>query len=160
MLLPISIMSLSLPVTNAQLFEKMADWLCTIPHCSVLKLEFVQGERGKAVMRLPYQTRLVGDQRTGILHGGVITALVDTTSALSIWSLLEEPIGTPTLDLRIDYLRPATPGLPVYCQAECYRMARQIAFTRATAYQEGNPQPVATGVATFMRRKSMKGDQE
>ena len=64
----------------------------------------------------------------------------------------------PYQERLIDYLRPATPGLPVYCTAECYRMGREIAFTRATAYQDGNPQPVAYGVATFMRRKSHKGE--
>ena len=151
-------MSLPLPVRNPQLFQEIADWLCHIPHCQVLQLEFVQGERGRATMRLPYQERLVGDRRSGVLHGGVITSLVDTTCALSIFSLLEEPCGYPTLDLRIDYLRPAAPGLPVYCTAECYRMGREIAFTRATAYQDGHPQPVAHGVATFMRRRSFKGE--
>ena len=151
-------MSLPLPVMNPTLFQGIADWLCRIPHCQVLQLEFVQGERGRATLRLPYQERLVGDRRSGVLHGGVITALVDTTCALSIFSLLEEMSGYPTLDLRIDYLRPATPGLPVYCTAECYRMGREIAFTRATAYQDGNPQPVAYGVATFMRRRSFKGE--
>ncbi|HEY1058871.1 MAG TPA: PaaI family thioesterase [Limnobacter sp.] len=151
-------MNLPLPVNNPTLFDGVAQWLCRIPHCTILKLEFVQGERGKATMRLPYQDRLVGNSKTGVLHGGVMTALIDTTSALSIFSLLETPEATPTLDLRIDYLRPATPGVDVYCTAECYRLARNIAFTRATAYQEGNPQPVAYSVGTFMRRHPSKGE--
>ena len=151
-------MSLPLPVKNPALFHEIAQWLCKIPHSQILQLEFIQGERGQATMRLPYQERLVGDSRTGVLHGGVITALIDNTSALSIFSLLDEPCGYPTLDLRIDYLRPATPGIDVYCSAECYRMGREIAFTRATAYQEGNAQPVAYGVAKFMRRRSFKGE--
>ena len=151
-------MSLPLPVRNPDLFQAVADWLCRIPHSRMLQIAFVQAERGRATMRLPYQERLIGDSRTGVLHGGVITTLMDNTSALSIFSLLDEPCGYPTLDLRIDYLRPATPGLPVYCTAECYRMGREIAFTRATAYQDGNPQPVAYGVGTFMRRRSFKGE--
>lgn len=151
-------MSLPLPVRNPELFNEVAQWLCRIPHSRILQIEFIQAERGRATMRLPYQERLIGDRRTGVLHGGVITTLIDNTSALSIFSLLEEASGYPTLDLRIDYLRPATPGLPVYCTAECYRMGREIAFTRATAYQDGNPQPVAYGVATFMRRRSFKGE--
>lgn len=151
-------MSLPLPVRNPAMFNHVAEWLCQIPHSRILQIEFVQAERGRATLSLPYQERLIGDRRTGVLHGGVITALIDNTCALSIFSLLEEPSGYPTLDLRIDYLRPATPGLPVYCTAECYRMGREIAFTRATAYQDGNTQPVAYGVATFMRRRSFKGE--
>lgn len=152
-------MSQPLPVKNPALFKPMSEWLCKIPHSETLGLEFIQAERGKAVLRLPYDERFVGDKSNGILHGGVITSLVDTTSGLSIFTVLDELAGFPTLDLRIDYLRPATPGLPVYCMAECYRMAREIAFTRATAYQEGNPQPVAYSVGTFMRRRNFKGEQ-
>lgn len=146
-------MSLPLPVANAQLFDDIARWLCAIPHSKTLGLEFVQGERGRATMRLPYQEKLVGNRKSGVLHGGVITSLVDNTSALSIFSMIEDMQGFPTLDLRIDYLRPATPGLPVYCTAECYRLTREIAFTRATAYQDDNEQPVAYSVGTFMRQQ-------
>jgi uncharacterized protein (TIGR00369 family) len=152
-------MTFPIPVKNPKLFEPISKWICNIPHCKILQLELVQAERGKVVMRIPYQERLVADSRTGVMHGGVITALVDTASGLSIFTMLEELLGYPTLDLRIDYLRPATPGLPVYCEAETYRLAKEIAFTRATAYQEGNPLPVATSVGTFMRRRSPKGGQ-
>ncbi|MBV8659624.1 MAG: PaaI family thioesterase [Burkholderiales bacterium] len=146
--------NLSLPVLNAGLFEEVAQWFCGLPHCRTIGLEFVNGERGRATMRVPYNTALVGNPRSGVLHGGVITSLIDTTSGLSVFSLLAEREAIATLDLRIDYLRGATPGEAVYCSAECYRLGRQIAFIRATAYQESNPQPIAQGVATFMRDSS------
>lgn len=147
-------MGLPLPVSNPALFESFRHWLCQLPHARNIGLQFVQGERGKATMMLAYDERLVGDRKTGVLHGGVITSLIDSTSALSIFSRLEAMHGYPTLDLRIDYLRPATPGLPVYCTAECYRLTREIAFTRATAYQDDQSQPVAYSVGTFMRGAS------
>ncbi|QDQ28042.1 PaaI family thioesterase [Chitinimonas arctica] len=146
--------NLPLPVINPALFEEVAEWFCQIPHSATIGLEFVNGERGRAILRLPYNTALVGNPRTGVLHGGVMTSLIDTTSALAVFSLLEEREAIATLDLRIDYVRGATPGQPVYCTAECYRLGRQIGFTRATAYQEGNDQPIAHGVATFMRESS------
>ncbi len=144
-------MSLPLPVHNAALFDPVAEWFTRIPHSRVLGIRFVQGERGRATLMLPYRAELVGNRKTGVLHGGVITSLIDNTSGLAIYSLLEQAEAIATLDLRIDYLRPATPGLPVYCMAECYRLSRQIAFTRATAYQDDNSQPVAYSVGTFMR---------
>ncbi|QNM98171.1 PaaI family thioesterase [Chitinimonas koreensis] len=145
---------LPLPVRNPALFEDVARWFCQIPHSATIGLEFVNGWRGQATLRVPYNTALVGNPRTGVLHGGVITSLIDTTSALSVFSMLDEREAIATLDLRIDYLRGATPGETVYCTAECYRLGRQIAFTRATAYQEGNDQPIAHGVGTFMRDSS------
>lgn len=147
-------MTLTLPVINRDLFDPVATWFTRIPHSQVLGIQFVHGERGRATLMLPYKPELVGNRKTGVLHGGVITTLIDNASGLSIYSLLEQAEAIATLDLRIDYLRPATPGLPVYCMAECYRLGRQIAFTRATAYQEDNSQPVAYSVATFMRGAS------
>lgn len=144
-------MTLTLPVVNKALFDPVTLWFTQIPHSKTLGIQAVHGERGHAILMLPYRADLVGNRKTGVLHGGVITSLIDNTSGLSIWTLLDAPEAIATLDLRIDYLRPATPGLPVYCKAECYRLSRQIAFTRATAYQEGNAQPVAYSVGTFMR---------
>lgn len=160
-------MSLPLPVANALVFDRVASWLCTIPHAATIGIEFMQGERGRVTMLLPWQEKLVGNRKRGVLHGGLITSLVDTSSALSIFSLLDAPEAIATLDLRIDYLRPATPGKPVYCTAECYRLSGEIAFTRATAYQDDSNQPVAYSVGTFMRGsshaaigKSGHGDQQ
>ncbi len=146
--------SLPLPVLNQALFDKVAGWFTEIPHSRTIGLAFVQGERGRATMMVPYRDELVGNIKTGVLHGGVITSLIDTTSGLSVFSMLENSEAIATLDLRIDYLRAATPGLPVYCTAECYRLGRQIAFTRATAYQDDVNQPVAYSVGTFMRDSS------
>ncbi|MDK2126523.1 PaaI family thioesterase [Parachitinimonas caeni] len=146
--------NLPLPVTNPALFQDIWSWFCQLPHNSTIGLEFVAGERGRATMLVPYHTKLVGNPKTGVLHGGVVTSLIDATSALSVFSFLESAEAIATLDLRIDYLRSATPGSPVFCTAECYRLGRQIAFTRATAYQDGNDQPIAYGVGTFMRDSS------
>jgi acyl-coenzyme A thioesterase PaaI-like protein len=55
-----------------------------------------------------------------------------------------------TLDLRIDYMKPATPHKDLMVRAECYKMTRNIAFVRATAFQEDLLDPVATSVASFM----------
>lgn len=146
--------TLPLPVPNPALFAAMAKWFCEIPHPAAIGLEFVNGQRTSATLRVPYNTALVGNPNSGVLHGGVVTSLIDTTSALAVFSVLENREAIATLDLRIDYLRSATPGEAVYCTAECYRLGRQIAFTRATAYQESSDQPIAHGVATFMRESS------
>ena len=149
----------SLPVQNAELFSLATDWFAKLPHCKALKIAFVQAQRGKVVACLPFAEHLVGDTTGRIVHGGVMTTLIDTTCGLTVFSLLDEPELIATLDLRIDYLRAATPDLPIYCVAECYRMARQIAFLRATTYHEDLAQPIAYGVGTFMRTPIKKEEK-
>ena len=56
----------------------------------------------------------------------------------------------PTLDLRVDYMRPAEPRKPVYARAETYKITRNIIFTRCEAYQEWG-ETIANCVGTFMR---------
>src|SRR5690554_2589981 len=56
----------------------------------------------------------------------------------------------PTLDLRVDYMRPAEPHKPVFARAETYKITKNIIFTRCEAYQEGG-ETIANCVGTFMR---------
>jgi uncharacterized protein (TIGR00369 family) len=97
---------------------------------------------------------LVGDPTTGVLHGGVVTTLLDSTAGAAVFSALSGPVPTPiaTLDLRIDYLRPSTPHAPLYARVECYKLTHHVAFARGVAYNLDPSDPVASMSATFMLR--------
>jgi uncharacterized protein (TIGR00369 family) len=84
------------------------------------------------------------------LHGGVVTAMLDESCGMAVQLALDGTRAIATLDLRIDYQKPATPGLDIKAHSVCYRVTRSIAFVRATAYQESEDDPVATATACFM----------
>jgi uncharacterized protein (TIGR00369 family) len=92
----------------------------------------------------------VGDTQTGVLHGGVVTAMLDETCGMAVQLAQDGVRSMATLDLRIDYQKPSTPGLGIKAHSICYRVTRSIAFVRATAYQQSEDDPVATATACFM----------
>ena len=102
------------------------------------------------VMRLPYREELVGNPDSGVLHGGAVTTLIDSASGFAAMASLPEPGPVATLDLRIDYLRPAAAGEDLLVRADCYRLTKRIAFVRAEAYQRSPDDPVAAAMGTFM----------
>jgi uncharacterized protein (TIGR00369 family) len=105
---------------------------------------------GEAWSSLPYRPVFVGDTETGVLHGGVVTAMLDESCGMAVQLALDGTRAIATLDLRIDYQKPATPGLDIKAHSFCYRVTRSIAFVRSTAYQESENDPVATATACFM----------
>ncbi|MDH3235603.1 MAG: PaaI family thioesterase [Alphaproteobacteria bacterium] len=121
-----------------------------IPHVAELGIELVEAVGGRGLMRLPWRSDLVGNPETGVLHGGVVTTLIDSVCGLACLTALEKPQPIATLDLRIDYLRPATPKRDIFAAAEAYKVTRQVVFLRATAYQDGPDDLVAAAVGTFM----------
>lgn len=124
-----------------------------IPHAKALGLELIDVSRGEATLLLPYNKKLVGDPDTGILHGGVITTVMDNAMGLSVFSALDPAMPMATLDLRLDYLKPAIPGLDVKVYAHCYKVTRHVAFVRGLAYHDDKSDPIANGVATFMLKR-------
>lgn len=121
-----------------------------VPHNLALGIRIIQVTPTEAVFELPYDAKLVGNPDTGTLHGGAITALLDGCSGAAVFAALTAFVPIATLDLRIDYLRPAEPGKSVIGKASCYKMTRNVAFTRAVAYQDDPDDVIAHSVGTFM----------
>ena len=120
------------------------------PHAVALGLKLVSISQGRGVMLAPYSPDLVGDPETGTLHGGVITALLDHVCGVAAFSAFGGQETPATLDLRIDYMRPARPGCDITAEAVCTKSHGLVAFVRATAHDGDLADPVATAQAAFM----------
>lgn len=122
-----------------------------MPHGMALGLEVVAVARNTATLALPYREEFVGDPETGVLHGGVVTTLIDSVCGMALFASLEKLQAIATLDLRIDYLKPAAAHKRLLATAECYKMTRTIAFLRARAYHEEAPDDlIASAAGAFM----------
>lgn len=146
------------PETQALLAEILAggverlerEPVVPIAFCEALGMRLLATGDGEVLMATPYRPELVGDPDSGVIHGGVVTTLLDTAAGIAAAVSKGAPKGLATLDLRIDYMRPAEPGKVIFAVARLYRRARQITFMRATAFDECEDKAIAVAMGAFM----------
>jgi uncharacterized protein (TIGR00369 family) len=101
-------------------------------------------------LALPYSEEQIGEAETGVIASGPILSMMDMATSMAVWLKLNAFRPHATLDLRVDYLRPATPGRTVIGHGECYRITRSIAFVRGQAHDGDPDDPLAHVAGTFM----------
>ncbi|QXH45283.1 PaaI family thioesterase [Pseudomonas xanthosomatis] len=126
-------------------------FLSALKHCQLLQMRVQHADAEGMTLILPWSPAIVGNPQTGAVHGGALTTLMDTTCGMATLCALPQFEVCPTLDLRIDYMHPGEPDKPIYGHAQCYRVTRDVIFTRGSAYQGDPSQPICQVVGTFMR---------
>jgi len=106
-------------------------------------------------LALPYDERLIGDPGSGVIASGPIITLMDMATSVAVWIKRDRFAAQATLDLRVDYLRPAVPGRTVIGRGECLKLTRSIAFVRGIAYDDTPDDPLAHVAGTFMLMDQM-----
>lgn len=134
------------PSALAATVERFVD---SLAHCRKIGIRVVSARENELVLELPYSEQLVGNPESGVIHGGAITTLMDTTCGSVVICALPHFELCPTLDLRVDYMHAAKPGEAVRAKASCFRETSSILFVRCEAYQGDTI--IAHCVATFMR---------
>lgn len=121
-----------------------------VPHNRALGLKLISATDARSEFLLPYAAHLIGNPETGVLHGGAISAAMDAACGTAVFQALPRPMPIATLDLRIDYLKPATAGRDVKISAHCYKVTRSVAFVRGVAYHDDEADPIASCAGSFM----------
>lgn len=147
------------PSLDARRLAAARTFIAALPHSRALSMSLDMIGDGRAALSMPYDPALIGDPVTGVIHGGAVSALMDTCCGAAVMSHPDGPRATATIDLRIDYMRPAAPGQAIHAVAECYHVTRTVAFVRASAHDGDAARPVAaaTGAFTFERATGETG---
>lgn len=139
-----------MPLDSAFDPERFVATLASRAHGGLIGLRYVDHGTDWAELAIDYDEKLVGDPSTGVLASGPILALMDMATSMSIWIKQQRFRAQATLDLRVDYIRPATPGKAVIGRGECYRITRSVAFIRGQAHDGDPDDPVAHVAGTYM----------
>ena len=121
-----------------------------VGHGGALGILYVGHGADWVELGLEYDEKLVGVPETGILASGPLISLMDMASRMAIWVKLGHFRHQATLDLRVDYLRPAVPGRKIIGRSECYRLTGSVGFVRGLAHDGDPTDPVAHVAGTFM----------
>ncbi|MBI3438775.1 MAG: PaaI family thioesterase [Proteobacteria bacterium] len=119
------------------------------PQAKALGVTVTKTAKGRAWGRVPYRAELVGDPDTGVIAGGVLTTFLDQLCGAAAILAMNQPTVVATIDLRIDYMRPAQPGRDVLAEAHCTKLGKNVAFVRATAYEDTPDNPIAHVTSAF-----------
>ena len=119
------------------------------PFLQFLDMRFEVVEDGRVVMRVVFRPELIGNPELPALHGGVISALLDTCGGAAVWTRIAPEDRVSTVDLRVDYLRPAGPG-DLLGEAGVVRVGNRVGVTELRAWQPGaKDKPVAVGRGVY-----------
>ena len=127
-----------------------------VPHSRDLGMTIVPTEGRHAHMRLMPQPHLLDDAGAKTLCSSAVLSLVDSAAGLAVFVATRSLNPIATLDLRMNYLRPAPTDLAMDVSADCVAFTDDVAFVHCLVHAEGHPHPVATGDATFMRGTSVR----
>jgi uncharacterized protein (TIGR00369 family) len=121
-----------------------------VGHGGALGIDYVGHGEDWVELGLDYQEKLIGVRKSGVIASGPIISLMDMATSMAIWVKLDRFRHQATLDLRIDYLRPSTPGKRIVGRGECYAITNSVGFVRGVAHNGDAGDPVAHVAATFM----------
>lgn len=101
-------------------------------------------------VRVPFQPMMIGDTGWNVVHSGLLMILLDSLCGISIIQRMTTPTPIATLDLRVDYLRAVPAGADIHVTATCYKIGRNVGFSRGAIYTNDPEDPAAIANGSFM----------
>jgi uncharacterized protein (TIGR00369 family) len=121
-----------------------------IPFNRYLGLKVGGLRKGFARLEIPFRDEYVGDPLRPALHGGVLSMLADTAGGAAVWTGLEdERARVATIDLRLDYLRPARLET-IVAEAHVVRVGNRVGVADVRLFHPSHEsETVATGKGVY-----------
>ena len=118
---------------------KMDAFLSAWPYARFLGLQAAEEGEGVTAV-LPFSARLVGNPLIPALHGGVVGGFLELAALAELAAKSPDGHAPRTVDITIDYLRPAR-DQTTYARAEVIKRGRRVANIQVTAWQDNRATP-------------------
>jgi|SRR3990167_1681744 len=145
----------------AEVLQVLTNVFTEIPFNRILGIQLELLEKNQAIVSFSMKNELIGNYLHGILHGGVISSVLDMTGGMAVmatavykhthYSLpeLATMLGkSSTVDLQINYLRPGK-GSKFIAKAQVLQSGNKISFARMELYNHEDTL-IATGSGTYL----------
>jgi len=132
-----------------------------IPFNKLLGLTIKSIDSNKVILTFPSSENLIGNYLYGILHGGVISSVLDMAggTAAMVAAIHKKKDATPeeleahigkssTINLHIDYIKPGR-GTEFITHAWIMHSGNKITFTRMELYNQAE-HLIASGSGTYL----------
>ena len=121
-----------------------------VPFNRFLGMRCDEVRTGFVRITIPFRDELVGDPMRPALHGGVLSALADTAGGMAVWTGVTDTRGrVSTIDLRVDYLRPAR-LFTLSCEATVVRQGNRVGVADMRLFHPDEvDKTVATGKGVY-----------
>jgi len=132
---------------SVETLERIERAMAQVPYAQLLGIQVERLSPGEAKLSLPIRHELM--QNHGVVHGGAIASIIDSATAFAILTLLEPDERVTTVDLTVNYLRPATKG-NLFATARVVRQGRRLIALSAEATDD-NETLLATALSTYIK---------
>lgn len=124
-----------------------------IPFNRHLGIKVETAANGAAKLFLPYRKEFTGDARRPALHGGILSTLIDTCGGMAVWTCCQVEDRIATIDMRVDYLRPA-PQTEIVAESRVRLMGNRVGNVQTRVFTREFPDKIiAEGRAVYNIRR-------
>jgi uncharacterized protein (TIGR00369 family) len=116
------------------------------PYFSLMSMELKDFAKGSSLVEIELQEKHL--QPFGVVHGGVFSTIIDAAAFWAVYPEVDEDAGMTSVDLKLNYLAPATAGKLV-AAGRCIKLGKTLGLGEATVTDQDG-RVLAHGTSTLI----------
>lgn len=133
-------------ILNPEYVRQICRKITESDYFSLLSMKLVNFEIGASRVELEIEQKHL--QPFGVVHGGVFASIIDAAAFWCVFPELDPSQGMTTVDLKVNYLAPATSG-KLFVAGKRIKMGKTIGLAEGTVF-DSSERVLAHGISTVI----------